>query len=150
MDAVAFMNELQGLPGQDRAHHVSIMDVMGPVVTESDLCFTDNITAWVAEPNDVQVAHPLTEQDLERMRERRRLMRVVARFLRTNRIFDAAKVDAAMRELRYFGEVDDETRQRIMRVKGEKKLIAAYWEFLGTCVDRSTLPVETAWVTTSG
>jgi hypothetical protein len=135
---------MNGLPRlvQD-APRASIMDTMGPCGAEPPLCLTDKVPA-VEVHVEVQVARPLTEQDIEAMRANRELVRrITRRLLRNEHIFDSAMADEAMREMRDRGEVDDETRQRIMRVKNERKRIRAYMRLLGACVER-TLPVDTA------
>lgn len=144
MDAAfAFMDGLPRL-SQERAQHASIMDAMGPLAPERHLCLTDTIPARVAAHDEIQVARVLTDADIERMREHRQDMRLVARGLHATRIFTSSMADVAMREMRDRGEVDDETRRRIMRVKNERRCIRGYMQLLDARVDKHTLPVEAA------
>ena len=148
MDAAAAFDFMDGLPClvQQTAQRECIMDAMGPVdAGPPPLCFTDRIPARVAVP-DVQEARLLTEQDIEEMRANREVARRKARALHANRIFTSVMADDAMREMRELGEVDDETRRRIMDVKTEKRRLRAFWAFLEQCVDKNNLPVDVACV----
>jgi hypothetical protein len=147
MDATAVF--MDGLPRLNpaRVQHATIMDAMGQIAPERHLCLTDTIPARVAAHDGVQVARLLTDQDIEEMRAHRDLARrITRRLLRTEHIFDTRMADEAMRAMRDRGEVDDETRQRIMRVKTDRKRMRAFCELLDTRVDRHTLPVEAACV----